>query len=96
MKIFMEKLEPILTEKSTKEAKRGNYTFWVEKDLNKNQIKSLVNKIFGVHVVTVKTANLKKVHKRSPWGKKRKIPARKKTIVTLRQKEKIDLFETKE
>lgn len=90
------KLEPILTEKSLKEAKRGNYTFWVEKNLSKSQIKSLVNEVFGVHVVSVKTANLKEAHKRSLWGKKRKIPARKKTIVTLKEKEKIDLFETKE
>jgi len=89
------KLEPILTEKSLKEAKRGNYTFWVGKALTKSQIKRLISEVFAVHVVKVKTANFKEEVKKSLWGRTHRVGARKKATVTLKEKEKIDLFETK-
>jgi len=88
-------IKPILTEKGLNEAKKGKYSFYVEHDLNKFQIKKLLLDIFGVHVTKVKTMNLKGMTKRDYKGKYRKIAGRKKAIVTLKGKETIDLFETK-
>jgi large subunit ribosomal protein L23 len=87
------KLEPVFTEKSLNEAKKGNYTFRVDRSLNKNQIKELVEKVFGVNVVNVRTQNEKKEQKRTVSGRKRVIMPRKKAVVSLKEKEKIDIFE---
>ena len=89
------KLEPIITEKTLEQAKDGNYTFRVEKGLNKNQIKLLIEEVFGVHVKKIRTINVRGELKRTLAGRKRRIMSVKKTIVTLAGKEKIDLFETK-
>ncbi len=89
------KLQPILTEKSLEEAKKGNYTFWVDRGLNKHQIKKLVDGVFGVHTVRVRTMNVAGETKRTIMGRKRIIQPRKKAIVKLAAKEKIDLFVTK-
>ena len=89
------KLQPILTEKSLEEAKKGNYTFWVDRSMTKYQIKKLVDGVFGVHTVRVRTMNVAGETKRTIIGRKRIIQSRKKTIVKLAAKEKIDLFETK-
>jgi large subunit ribosomal protein L23 len=88
-------IKPILTEKGLSEAKKGKYSFYVEHDLNKFQIKRLLLDIFGVHVTKVKTMNLKGIKKRDYKGKYRKIAGRKKAVVTLKGKETIDFFETK-
>lgn len=89
------KLQPVLTEKSLGEAKRGNYTFWVEPSLTKHQIKRLIDDVFGVKVTKVRTLNLKKMVRKTLAGRKRVLSARKKAIVTLSGKDKIDLFEEK-
>jgi len=88
-------LTPILTEKSLKDAKTGFYTFWVDKMLTKFQIKGLISQVYDVHVVTVKTMNYKGGTKKNFRGKTQVIKARKKALVTLAEKEKIDLFESK-
>ena len=89
------KLEPVLTEKSLNEAKRGNYTFWVDRRLTKPQVKRLIDEVFGVNVVKVRTLNVAAEVKKTLTGRKRVIQPKKKAIVTLREKEKIDLFESK-
>lgn len=89
------RLEPILTEKSMEGATKGNYTFWVDRRLNKYQIKKLISEVFGVTVVNVRTLNVAGEIKKTNMGKKRVIKPRKKAIVTLKEKEKIDLFEAK-
>lgn len=91
----MTKLIPVLTEKSLEQAKNGNYTFWVDRDLTKHQIKKLVSQVFGVNVVRVRTMNVTGETKKTLTGRKREIQPRKKAIVTLKEKEKIDLFEAK-
>lgn len=88
-------LKPVLTEKSLKMAKGGLYTFWVDRDLTKNQIKSLIAKVFSVHVRTVRTMNYKGGVKRNFKGIRQTIKDRKKAMVTLGQKEKIAIFEGK-
>ncbi len=87
------KLEPIITEKSMNNAKEGKYTFRVGRSLNKIQIKKLIEETFGVHVTDVKTIRSRGGVKRTPQGRKRIIQPAKKAIVTLKDKEKIDLFE---
>ncbi|KKR11579.1 MAG: 50S ribosomal protein L23 [Candidatus Woesebacteria bacterium GW2011_GWA1_39_21] len=88
-------IKPILTEKGLSEAKKGRFSFYVDPKLGKFQIKSLISQMFVVHVTGVKTANLKKVTKKDYKGKIRTVKARKKATVTLKEKETIDLFDTK-
>jgi len=87
------KLEPIITEKTLNAAKNGEYTFRVSVGINKHQIKSLVEKIFDVHVTRVRTMNVAGEIKRTYQGKRKEIKPSKKAIVQLKDKEKITLFE---
>ena len=89
------KLEPIITEKTTNLAKKGEYTFRIAKNMNKYKIKELVEKTFGVHVERVKTISLAGEVKKTIQGRKKVIKPGKKAIVKLKEKEKIDLFESK-
>ncbi len=89
------KLEPVITEKSMKLAEGGKYTFRVDIGLNKYQIKNIIQEVFGVHVTDVKTIKESGEVKKNFRGRIRVINPGKKAIVTLKEKEKIDLFETK-
>jgi len=87
------KLVPILTEKSLKDAKKGKYTFYVGMNLNKYQIKELIEKAFKVNVVKVRSMVKKGEEKRTMQGMKKTVKPKKKAVVTLKEKEKIDIFE---
>jgi len=76
--------EPIITEKSALQASHGKYTFKVEKKASKGEIERAIEKLFKVTVLGVQTMNVK--------GKGKK-PDGKKAIVTLKEGDKIDLFE---
>jgi len=89
------KLTPILTEKSLTDAKSGSYTFTVDRGLTKPEIKKVIEEAFGVSVTSVRTANLKGGARKTLRGQTQKIKAGKKAWVTLKEKEKIDLFEEK-
>jgi large subunit ribosomal protein L23 len=89
------KIIPVLTEKSLNLAQEGKYTFWVETSLTKNEIRSLINKVFNVHTKEVRTVNYKSGQRKNYRGRKVSIHGRKKAIVTLSKDEKIDLFEKK-
>ena len=53
-------IKPIVSEKSYAEAKAANrYTFMVARGANKTDIKNAVEKMFGVNVKNVFTANIK-------------------------------------
>lgn len=88
-------MTPIFTEKSLKLAKQGKYSFWVDKNANKLFIKSAVAKAFGVHVTDIKTISVKGETKRNAKGKKSRLTGGKKAIVSLKEGEKIDIFEEK-
>lgn len=88
-------IKPILTEKGLNDAKQGKYSFYVDPKLNKFQIKKVLFDLFGVHVTSIKTANVKGLIKRDQKGMYRKVAGKKKAVVTLKAKEAIDLFETK-
>ena len=89
----MMKLIPVLTEKSLKEAENGKYTFWVGLTAKKTKIKYDVENIFGVKVMSIKTAKKAGKKKKNYKGRIRNVKPRKKAIVTLKGKDKIDLFE---
>ena len=89
------KLIPVITEKTTELAKSRKYTFRVDKNATKPEIKEAVSKIFGVKIVSIKTIKERGEVRRGMSGRKRIIKPSKKAIVELPEKEKIDLFETK-
>lgn len=90
--IYETVIRPLVTEKSTHQAETRNaYAFEVSYRANKTQIKQAVEKIYGVKVLDVRTANRK--------GKARRSGARggltrhwKKAVVVLHQDSRIDLF----
>lgn len=90
------KIKPVISEKSLEGAKSGFYTFKVNNSLNKYKIKELIEKTFKVKVDSVKTMNTKSREKVTIMGRKKKIQAEKKVVVTLKGKDKIEIFETKE
>lgn len=88
-------IAPLISEKSTKDAGHGRFTFIVTKDADKGSIKKAVEDKFSVNVVSVKTTIVKGRSKR--FGAKRlemTLPSWKKAIVQLKPEQKIDLFET--
>lgn len=89
------KLLPIITEKSLSDAKKGKYTFKVGLHMTKFEIKKAVEDAFKVHVVNVNTTKEAGEVKRTMWGRKRVLKPGKKAVVMLKEKESIDLFETK-
>ena len=89
-------IKPIVTEKATRVTeRRGQYTFRVSPDANKFQIKDLVERIYGVKVVSVNTANMRGKNK-SRWTKsgllRGKTAAWKKAYVTLAEGQSIDFY----
>lgn len=86
--------KPIITEKSLKDATSGIFTFHVDRNAQKREIKKAIEEIFKVHVKSVST-NIVKGKKRLV-GRKRLVstePDKKKARVRLAAGEKIDLFE---
>ncbi|MBO0852689.1 MAG: 50S ribosomal protein L23 [Nocardia sp.] len=61
-------LAPVISEKSYGLIEEGTYTFLVHPDSNKTQIKIAVEKIFGVTVTSVNTANRQGKRKRTRYG----------------------------
>ena len=87
-------LQPLLTEKSTKMKEAANtVAFKVDLKANKIEIKKAVQKMFDVHVETVRTTIIRGKTKR--MGRfEGKRPDWKKALVTLKQGETIDFLET--
>jgi large subunit ribosomal protein L23 len=86
-------IKPVVTERSTELADdRGAYTFIVNRNANKIDIRHAVESLFGVKVKDVRTANYRGKWRRlgSSYGKK---AAYKKAVVTLAQGERIDVYE---
>lgn len=85
-------LAPVVSEKSYGLMEEGTYTFLVHPDSNKTQIKIAVEKIFGVKVSSVNTANRqgKRKRTRSGYGKRKDT---KRALVTLTADSKpIEIF----
>jgi large subunit ribosomal protein L23 len=83
---------PIITEKNTALQELDKYTFEVDRNADKHQIKQAVEKAFKVKVVDVNVMTIP--------GKTRRVGRRqvmthpwKKAVVTLKRGQKIELFE---
>lgn len=88
-------IKPVFTEKSTRLAKEGKYTFLVDPKMDKSALKALISKLFNVHVRVIRTVKTGAEVKRNNRGMNVSRLATKKAIVTLKEGEKIDLFEEK-
>lgn len=86
-------IKPILSEKSYSLLADNKYTFIVNPDANKIEIKHAVQTLFNVTVLNVNTMNVKGKTKRQ--GKYvGKTSDKKKAIVTLKDGDKIEVFES--
>lgn len=93
--------KPVITEKSTGLIEKNKYTFLVDTDANKTEIKQAVESIFKVKVEKVSTMMVKGKMKRArdffgrPVGGNvfGRSPAVKKAVVTLREGDKIEIME---
>jgi large subunit ribosomal protein L23 len=83
---------PLITEKTLRLVKENRYIFLVEPKVNKEQIKSAIEKIFNVKVVKVRTTNYKK-RTRGLAKIKSVRPKFKKAIVQLQSGQTISIFE---
>ena len=84
---------PLVTEKGERaRATAQQYAFEVHRGATKIQVKGAVEKLFGVHVLAVRTAVQRGKMKRVGRGMGQR-PTWKKAIVTLKQGESIPLFE---
>lgn len=94
MNLFVLKT-PHITEKTYRLINSRNaYTFVVDRNASKGQIKEAVEKTFGVKVLSVQTTTVAGKGKRT--GKKRMVyvqPDKKKAIVRLPEGQKIALFD---
>jgi len=90
-------IRPLITEKMTNiTADKGKYGFLVNPKSNKIEIAKAIEKKFNVHVVSIRTIN-------HPWKMKTqfrksgrftgKTSKFKKAIITLKEGEKIEIFE---
>jgi large subunit ribosomal protein L23 len=84
--------EPLVTEKNSMMAEKGVYVFKVDTKSDKTQIKSAVEKFFGVKVKSVRTVLCRK-RKKATRVSRGTIHYWKKAMVQLAPGEKISLFE---
>ena len=87
-------LKPVVSEKSYALLDANTYTFIVDPDANKTEIKEAVQAIFSVRVTGVNTLHRKGKRKRT----RRTIGVRKATkraLVTLHPDDKIEIFEAR-
>jgi large subunit ribosomal protein L23 len=86
---------PLITEKSLNDTKLNKYTFEVNPQATKTQIKAAIQAMFKVNVVSVTTATYSPVARRTG---KRRLPGMttttKKAIIQLKAGQTIKLFET--
>lgn len=85
-------IKPIVTEKSTALASNNTYCFKVEKHATRTQVKLAIEKLFAVKVERVNTVNYRGKIKRLGVHEGRR-PDWKKAFVTLREGDKIPMFE---
>ncbi|MDO4541597.1 MAG: 50S ribosomal protein L23 [Bacillota bacterium] len=85
-------VRPLVSEKSMMLMAENKYAFEVAKEANKIEIKDAVEKMFDVKVINVTTRNIRgKIKRQGRYEGKR--PDKKKAIVTLRDGDKIQVFE---
>lgn len=84
--------KPVVSEKSMSLTSENKYSFYVDTNANKIEIKKAVEELFKVTVMNVNTTSVTgKVKRMGRYAGK--TPDRKKAIVTLKEGDKIEIFE---
>ena len=83
---------PLITEKDTTLQAEGKYSFEVDREANKHQIKQAVEKAFKVKVTAVNVLTVPGKGRRMR-GRQVLTPSWKKAIVSLKSGDKIGFFE---
>jgi large subunit ribosomal protein L23 len=87
-------VRPVVTEKTSAQYQNhGEYTFEVSMDASKPAIRQAIEKLFGVKVTGVWTMNVRGKPRRAAGGTPGLRPSWKKAIVTLKEGDKIPVFE---
>jgi large subunit ribosomal protein L23 len=84
-------IAPIVSEKSYALLDENKYTFLVNKDSNKTEIKIAVEKVFNVKVTSVNTLNRPGKRKRTRYGWGSRVDT-KRAIVSVADGQRIDIF----
>ncbi|MFI5359182.1 MAG: 50S ribosomal protein L23 [Halanaerobiales bacterium] len=86
-------IAPIISEKSIAMIEENNtYTFKVDKNANKIEIRKAIEEIFNVNVVQVNTVNMKGKTRRLGYNMGKR-PDWKKAMVKLAEGNRIEIFE---
>lgn len=85
-------LAPVISEKSYGLIEEGTYTFLVHPDSNKTQIKIAVEKIFGVTVTSVNTANRQGKRKRTRFGYGKRKDTKRALVTLAADSKPIEIF----
>ena len=84
-------LAPVVSEKSYALLDQNEYTFLVDPQANKTEIKIAVEKVFGVKVTSVNTMNRRGKTRRTRYGTGKRSDT-KRAIVTVAEGQRIDIF----
>ena len=84
-------LAPVVSEKSYGLLDQNKYTFLVDPDANKTEIKIAVEKVFNVKVTSVNTLNRPGKTRRTRFGIGKRANT-KRAIVSLAEGQRIDIF----
>ena len=87
-------IRPVVSEKSYAGLEANRYTFLVNPDSSKTEIKEAIQKIWNVRVMAVNTMNRKGKVKRQRYTKGKRAD-QKRAIVTLAEGDTIEIFETR-
>ena len=87
-------IRPVITERSTIESSKGKYTFVVDKNANKVQIRQAVEELFSVKVLKVNTVNYDGKMKRQGVHSG-KTPSWKKAVITIDLEPEAESYLTK-
>lgn len=87
-------IRPVISEKSYAQIENNKYTFEVAKNARKEEIRQAMEVIFKVHVTAVNTVTVRGRIRRQgrTYGRTRDW---KKAIVTLREGDRIEVFEAR-
>ncbi len=85
-------LAPVISEKSYGLIEDGTYTFLVHPDSNKTQIKIAVEKVFGVKVTSVNTANRQGKRKRTRFGYGKRKDTKRALVTLAADSKPIEIF----
>ncbi|MBI2464108.1 50S ribosomal protein L23 [Candidatus Peregrinibacteria bacterium] len=82
-------IQPVTTEKSTKESSQAKYTFIVNQNSTKIDIKKAIQKLYGLEVDIVRIVKIQPKYRTGAKGHQvEKRISQKKAIITLKDKKK--------